>query len=136
MALVDAVPFRPFTKIVNFTAASSTSSVTLTDTAGTPILCNYIQASIIAPVTVNQAAYIHVVPSGISKNPAVSLGNGVSGSFGLIGTVYDPAELYLGGADYCSSLSVYSVSAYPVVISYGVRVEANPLKALQKYPGL
>ena len=136
MALTDAIPFRPFTKIVNFTVNSSTSSVTLTDTSGIPILCNYIQASIIGPTTTTQTAYVHVAPSGISTNPAVALGNGASGTFGLIGTIYDPAELYLGGSDYCSAISVFSLSAYPVVISYGVRVEPNPLKALQKYPGV
>lgn len=135
MALIEAVPFRPFSKVVTFTSTAQTSTITLTDTSGTPILCNYIQASIAAPFT-SAASYVMVTPSGISSNPAVALGNGASGTLGLIGTLLDPAEVLLGGSDYCSAISLYSSSAITAIVTYGVRVQPNPMKALQKNRGV
>jgi hypothetical protein len=133
MTMLDPVTIKPFSKIVNFTGASSTT-VTLTDTGGIPILCNYIQGTIAAAAT--NASYIHIIPSGLSPNPTVALGNAASGSLGLIGTLADPAEVFLGGADYCSAITLYSSAAVPVLITYGVRTVVNPLKSFGKYPGV
>ncbi len=133
MTMLDPVVAKPFSKLINFTAASSTT-VTLTDTSGIPILCNYIQGVVASGAT--YAGYILVTPSGLSTNPAVALGNGASGTLGLLGSYADPAELFLGGADYCSAISVYSSAATVVLISYGVRTTVNSMKALGKYSGV
>ena len=133
MSLLDPVPFKPFTKIVNFTGASSTY-VTLTDTSGIPIKCNYIAASVAGTAT--YAGYFLVTPSGISSNPQVTLGNGASGTLGKLGSILNPVELFLGGGDACSSVYVeLSGVAAPLIISYGVKVPINPLRNIGSFPG-
>lgn len=132
--MLDPVTVKPFSKVVNFLANAQTSTVTLTDTGGNPIMCNYIQATIANTVTF--AGYIVVSPSGLSRNPAVAIGNAGSGTLGLVGSIQDPAELFLGGPDYCSAISLYSLSATPVVVTYGVRTTPNSMKSLYRYPGV
>lgn len=132
MSLLDPVPFKPFTKIVNFTGASSTH-VTLTDTGGTPIKCNYIAASVAGTAT--YAGYFLVTPSGTSSNPQVALGNGASGTLGKLGSIMNPVELFLGGGDACSSVFVEISAAAPLIISYGVKVPINPLRNIGSFPG-
>ncbi len=134
MSLLDPVPFKPFTKIVNFTVAPSATYVTLTDTGGTPIKCNYIAASVAGTAT--YAGYFLVTPSGISSNPQVTLGNGASGTLGKLGSILNPVELFLGGGDACSSVYVeLSGVAAPLIISYGVKVPINPLRNIGSFPG-
>jgi hypothetical protein len=135
MSLLDPVPFKPFTKIVNFTGAPSATYVTLTDTGGTPIKCNYIAASVAGTAT--YAGYFLVTPSGISSNPQITLGNGASGTLGKLGSIMNPVELFLGGGDACSSVYVelFGSVAAPLIISYGVKVPINPLRNIGSFPG-
>ena len=127
MGMLDPVIVKPFSKVINFPVNNQTSTVVLSDTAGNPINCNYIQATIAAGATF--AGYVMVTPSGLSTNPAVALGNAASGTLGLLGSYADPAELFLGGSDYCSAISLYCASATPVLLTYGVRTLPNPFKA-------
>lgn len=134
MPMLDPVTAKPFSKVLNFLANNQTSTVVLADTAGNPIKCNYVQATIANTATF--AGYVMVTPSGVSTNPVVALGNAASGTLGLLGSYADPAELFLGGADYCSAISVYCASATPVLITYGVRTMPNPFKTIGRGPGV
>jgi len=128
MSLLNAVPFRPFTKYV-LVNPNQTSGITLTDTAGSAISCNYIQATLFTAIS--NAGFITVEPSGISRNVRNPLQNTVSSTLCVVGTVLDPAELYLGGADYCSAINVSGSSgltAASACITYGVLKEPNSFK--------
>jgi len=136
MALIDPVPFRPFSKVI--TVAQNTEyPVTLTDSSGLPILCNYAQVTVLAAIT--NPGFILVEPSGISRNVRIAPGNGAAGTLGVAATVMDPAELFLGGADYCSALTLSGSNSLGATVSafvtYGVRVQPNPLGTLGREVG-
>ena len=136
MGTFDPVVIKSFSKGVYFTGASATT-MTLTDTAGTPIMCNYIQGVIASGAT--HTGYLLIVPSGTtnpSPYPVALLGNTGSGTLGAIGSVSRPVELNLGGADYCSSIQVSSSAATTVFINYGVRTTVNPMKSMSKNRGV
>jgi hypothetical protein len=135
MALVDPVPFRPFSKVLTV-AANTEYPVTLTDSSGLPILCNYAQVTVLGGIT--NAGFVLVEPSGISRNVRIAPGNGAAGTLGTAATVMDPAELYLGGADYCSALTLSGSTGLGTVsafVTYGVRVQPNPLGTLGREVG-
>jgi hypothetical protein len=126
-----AEAFRPFCK--TFTISSNgTQTVTLLDSAGNNLKCNYIQVKVMAGVTNN--GLIVVEPSGISSNPRVSPGNGTSGTLGAIGTVLDPIELTLAKGQMCSSISVSANSNLgsniPISVIYGVK---SPINTMSSY---
>ena len=131
----NAIVIRPFTKVVQLSSNGSTT-IYLTDTAGTGILCNYVQARILAPTS--SLGFIHIAPTGITTNPQVSLGNGTSGTLGTFGTVLDPAELNLNNGSSCSALFVSggpNLGDNNISILYGVKQQENSLRGLGKNIG-
>jgi len=123
--------FRPFSK--TFTISSNgTQTVTLLDSAGANLKCNYIQVKVMDTIT--NTGFIVVEPSGISSNPRVAPGNAASGTLGAIGTVLDPVELSLNKGIMCSAISVSANSTLgtniPISVLYGVK---SPLNAMSTF---
>lgn len=131
----NAIVIRPFTKVLDMASDGSTV-IQFTDTVGAAILCNYVQARILAPTS--SLGFIHIAPSGITQNPQVSLGNGTSGTVGTFGTVLDPAELNLNEGISCSAVFVSAgpnLGSQKISILYGVKQQENNLRGFGKNIG-
>lgn len=133
MALTEIVSVKPYTKVVNFSAASATT-MTLTDTAGNPIMCNYIEC--VAASSTAVGTYILVSPSGVSPNPLVALANGASGTIGGVATPANPFKVVLPNSHLTSSLYLSATASIPAVVTYGVAVQNNPLRNMAQFRGL
>lgn len=136
MSIINPTPIRPFSKQYTTGASPGSQVVTLTDSAGNPIQCNYIQVSLMA--SINNNSYFLVEPSGVSDYPAVTLGNSASGTLGMVGSVADPVEMFLPNADMCSALtvSIYNnTTALGMGITYGVMTPYNKLSSFGRNRG-
>lgn len=124
---MDSWTLKPYSKSASVTAANT--QVTLTDTAGSSISCNYIKVS---PVTSGLSGVsVFVNLSSLGNNPAISIGNAASGSLGFIASDNSPTEMFLPGGLRVTSIFLTSVAgpANPVVtVTYGILVAPNPLK--------
>lgn len=127
--------FRPFSKLVSI-GTDSSGTINLTDTAGNLLECTYVL--VYPAIGIANTTYFYVVPSGISSNPPIALGNGASGTFGYSGNVINPVEIHLGGPDKTSAVTVGLVGTGPInfIVVYGVSRPINVLKLPGRFGGI
>lgn len=127
---------KPFCKVFNLSTATA-STITFLDSAGSSLMCNYVQVAMIAPTSAT--GYIVVEPSGISTNPRVPPGNGASGTLGMIGSVLNPVELMLPQGNMCAAVTVSGgpnlAANTPISVTYGVSVVRNGLSGFGRNKG-
>lgn len=101
-------------------AAGATSSVTCTGANGAAIYCNTARFSV---SDATAAGYLMAVPSGVSQYPAISVGNGTSGTYGFIFDTKESHELTIGGGRRFQGLSIVNLSAASktVIVNYGIK---------------
>jgi hypothetical protein len=125
---------KPFCKVFNLSPATA-SSITFLDSAGSALMCNYVQVAMIAATSAT--GYIVVEPSGLSTNPRVPPGNGASGTLGMIGSVLNPVELML--PNMCGAVTVSGgpnlAANTPVSVTYGVSVSRNGISGFGRNKG-
>lgn len=125
MTNVDYAHFKPFSKVIQLAVSGSPSSVTLTDTAGNFLECNYVIVTVLASIANN--GYIVCEPSGISPN-IITVGNGASGTCGDVAAPAHPCIFKFGGNYKTSAITLTSYnigSALNVAVTYGIRQEPN-----------
>lgn len=126
--------FRPYVKLVELPTASPVT-VSLTDSSGTAIDCNYIQVEAVSGHTVgNSGHYFLVVPNGLSTAegeanfPDASAipnnsASGIAGGIAIVETGI--VVLSLAPSDVSNSIRISQADAHPhtFAVTYGnVRV--------------
>lgn len=116
----DLLAIRPFTKLATV-AVNVSSVVELRDSAGSGLLCNYIEVVPTEGITSN--GYFQVFLSGINETQPVSGVNSSRGSVGSGGRSQVPAKFNLDYGDECSAIAIvnkFSTST-EFLINYGVQ---------------
>lgn len=129
----DSIELRPFTKVVSMVGGTA-SSITLTDSAGNLLNCNFVEAIMINAATL--AEYLVLTPSGVSQNPAITMTNAnASGTYGFAFTGYIPA-LFIS-PDTFSAVTITHLGTITrnVIITYGVGKINNQLKGSKRFIG-
>jgi hypothetical protein len=133
----------PFTKIVNLTSPAAFTKIDLTDSKGSPILCNYVK--------------LYIVPSGVgistsTDQVSVSLSGlayydklanftnvGTSGTAGTIVHFLNPCVFEFPNSEGTSSIGVakhVGTTSMNLVVTYGVSKAQNSLRQLTLFPGI
>jgi hypothetical protein len=135
----------PFTKIQNFSTAAPTTftQITLTDTSGTPILCNYLKCYLVASALGISTATDQFTVSLSVLNYYDKLANftnvGTSGTAGVMLSFTNPVVLEFPNSEGVSSIGVTKhagTTSMNLVVTYGVTKAQNTLKQLNLYPGV
>lgn len=120
---------KPYIKSVTI-AQGETSSVTLTDTRGNAISCNYVR--IFNPGAAATGDYLSVSANCYSASSGVvsSVPNTASGTCVLVVHTNTPGEFRTNGAALVSSVVINKVvgGTRPVLVIYGMEKPFNTLK--------
>lgn len=135
----------PFTKIINLSTADPTSftEITLTDSAGSGILCNYIKVHLVASGAgiSTSTDQVSVSLSGLAYYDKLAnfTNTGTSGTAGAIVHFLNPVVLEFPNSEGTSSIGVAKHSgntSMNVVVTYGVTKAQNTFKQLGLFPGI
>jgi hypothetical protein len=117
--------FTAHSKIVTI-GNTLTSTVNLTGANGSSIYCNTIIVTA-SDATSNALAYL-MVPSGVSQYPAISLANGVSGTYGYAAG-NTPLSITLGHGKRTRAIQITNISgaSRTFIVCYGISNVVNPV---------
>ena len=133
----------PFTKIVNLTSPAAFTKIDLTDSKGSPILCNYVKLYIVpsgAGISTS-TDQVSVSLSGLAYYDKLAnfTNTGTSGTAGAIVHFLNPVVLEFPNSEGTSSIGVAKHSgntSMNVVVTYGVTKAQNTFKQLGLFPGI
>lgn len=123
--------FKTFNKVFSL-ADLTTTSVTLTNTAGSAILCNYIQLES-RSIAGDDLGYFHLFPNGIYQNDvsvtSTSATIGAAGTGGVVGVADGAVEYLVPNKIGVSSVQIrnHLGGQGTFVLKYGILTSANDL---------
>lgn len=135
-----------FCKKVGLTNTATTTQftqITLTDTQGTPISCNYLKF-VVAPSganisTANDTCFVSLSGLSYGDNTATATNVGTSGTGGVLVHYTNPISLELPGSLSVSSIGVskyFASQNTDFCVMYGVLSEQNPARLAGKNAGV
>ena len=137
--------FRPYTMVVASNATGNETEVSLKDTAGNPLACNYVSIALSGTGTARSATFrAAIAPNGITTekvsfdSPVGSIDVTTSGVPSAIFTASQPAELLLSDADRTDTiyLQAYEAGGTAVYfITYGQISVGNNLRDQERPVG-